>query len=146
MREMVERNWMAILTLLVCSAVLSTPAWAAREQEEGPAIAARRWRGGGGWEHGGGSPRPRRWEIDAIRTDDDTLTGEVMMAGSPLAERALLRGTICGRRVSGAITDRDGHHVADFTGVVGRNGSLRGTYQDRTGEVGRWSWEGSLPR
>jgi hypothetical protein len=137
---------MALLTLLACTAVLSTPAWAGRGQEDGPAIAARCWRGGGGWEHDGGSPRARRWDIDVTRADDGTLTGEVTMAGSPLTDRGQLRGTISGRRVAGAITDRDGHHVADFTGVVGRDGRLRGTYQDRTGEVGRWSWEGSLPR
>jgi hypothetical protein len=43
------------------------------------------------------------------------------------------------------VTDETGNHVATFVGTRTADGGLQGTYQDRTGEVGHWSWDGRLP-
>jgi len=142
------RNRKAVLTLIACCATLSTPARAEQAREERQAITARQVRGGGGWERDGrGAARAgQHWDIDVTRADDGRLEGEVTLAGSTLMGRGTLRGTINGRRVNGQIADANGNPVADFVGVVASDGGMRGTYQDRTGEVGRWNWDGPPPR
>jgi len=52
---------------------------------------------------------------------------------------------VAGSSVAGLITDDDGNHVARFSGtVIGE--SMKGTYTDRTGEVGDWNWDGGATR
>ena len=48
--------------------------------------------------------------------------------------------------MTGSIADAQGNHVADFVGAVMPSGALQGTYQDRSGEVGRWNWDGPWSR
>jgi hypothetical protein len=57
-----------------------------------------------------------------------------------------MKGRVEGSSVSGVILDDAGLHVATFTGKAYENGVFRGTYEDRTGEVGTWEWESPLPR
>ena len=124
---------LAIATLLGGLAAVSTPAPA---RERPPAL-----RGGGGWESPHGRA-PQRWEIDVTRRDDGVIEGRVTLYGSPLLRSGALRGAIEGRRVSGSISDDDGNHVATFIGRLLPAGGWRGTYQDRSGEIGRWTWDG----
>jgi hypothetical protein len=135
-----------IVTAAVCAAVVSVPAWAESAFDQRAAITARRLRGGGEWQNATARQAVRQWDLDMTRADDDSLSGSVTLVGSPLMQRGRLRGTIEGRRVSGSVTDEAGNHVATFVGAVTSDGGLQGTYQDRTGEVGRWSWHGQLPR
>jgi hypothetical protein len=103
------------------------------------------WRGAGGWQR---DPRgaAQRWEIDVTRRADDAIEGAVTLHGSPLMESGTLSGTIEGKTVSGRLRDRAGNHVADFVGRIAPDGSWRGSYRDRSGEVGRWSWDGRSAR
>jgi hypothetical protein len=101
-------------------------------------------RGAGGWQRDTRGAGPaQRWQIDLTRRDDDAVEGTVTLVGSPLMQTGTLRGAIEGRKVSGRITDPAGNHVADFVGRIAADGTWRGSYQDRTGEVGRWSWNGT---
>jgi hypothetical protein len=86
----------------------------------------------------------QRWDIDVTRADDDSLSGRVRLAGSPLTRSGVLRGRIEGRRVEGSLSDEAGNHVATFVGTLTPTGGVQGTYQDRSGEVGRWSWDGQF--
>lgn len=101
-------------------------------------------RGAGGWQRDARGGVAQRWQIDLTRRADDAVEGTVTLIGSPLLQTGTLRGTIDGRRIAGRISDPSGNHVADFVGRVGADGTWRGSYQDRTGEVGRWSWNGGL--
>ena len=121
-------------------AALSPPARAAIER---PAVRA--WRGAGLWQRDG-HDSGQRWQIDLTRRTDDAVEGTVTLSGSPLLTNGTLRGTIDGRQVSGRISDAAGNHVADFVGRIAPDGSWRGSYRDRSGEVGRWSWDGGAPR
>jgi hypothetical protein len=122
-------------------AALSPPARGAVERP-----GARAMRGAGAWQREGGGAAAQRWQIDLTRRVDDAIEGTVTLVGSPLLRTGTLRGTIAGRTVSGRISDPTGHHVADFVGRIAPDGSWRGSYRDRSGEVGRWSWDGTEPR
>jgi hypothetical protein len=132
------QHWLAAATLVVGLATASTPA--AAERTYGPAHGLR---GSGDWQRDGRAPQ--RWEIDLTRRDDTAIEGRVTLAGSPLLRSGVLRGTLDGRRVAGSVSDDDGNQVATFVGVILPSGTWQGTYQDRTGEVGRWSWNGAPP-
>jgi len=47
-------------------------------------------------------------------------------------------------QVSGAILDDGGNVLASFEGRVSATG-MSGTYRDRTGEEGDWSWDRPFP-
>lgn len=121
-------------------AALSPPAGAVGER---PTVTrpAGMLRGAGGWQRDGRAAQ--RWQIDLIHRADDEVEGTVTLTGSPLLHTGTLRGTIEGKRISGRISDPAGNHVADFVGRIGADGVWRGSYHDRTGEVGRWSWNGA---
>lgn len=144
----VQRRAFAVVVFLLCIAHTSSPTWGAANFVSPTSAVARPVRSNGNWQCDGerGAQVPQRWDIDLTRAADDALEGRVHLAGSPLLANGLLRGRVTGRRVAGSIDDAAGNHVADFVGVVAPNGSVRGSYQDRTGEVGRWSWDGPLPR
>ena len=74
------------------------------------------------------------------------LNPRAALVGSPMLTTGTLRGTIEGRQVTGRISDPAGNHVADFVGRIAPDGTWRGSYRDRSGEVGRWSWDGAAPR
>jgi hypothetical protein len=116
---------------------LSPPAWAVAER---PSLAS--LRGVGGWQGEARGGTAQRWQIDLTRRADDAIEGTVTLEGSPLLQTGTLRGTIEGRTVSGRLSDPAGNHVADFVGRIAPDGSWRGSYRDRSGEVGRWSWDG----
>jgi hypothetical protein len=133
-----------LLAVLVDLAVLSAPVPAQLAVDGPPAAAAYGLRGGGSWRgEGRAAARPaQRWDVDLTRADDGTIGGVVTLTGSPLAQRGVVSGRIDGRRVTGSIADPEGNHVATFIGTLTPAGGMRGTYQDRTGETGRWSWSG----
>ena len=53
------------------------------------------------------------------------------------------RGQDSGAFVSGIVKDESGEVAARFTGRIEPEGSMTGTYTDRTGEVGSWRWPDS---
>jgi hypothetical protein len=124
---------LAIATVLCGLAAASAPA-----RGRPPAL-----RGLGTWE----APATRavqRWEIDVTQREDGVIAGRVVLHGSPLLHHGALHGVLEGRRVSGRITDDAGNHAVSFVGRLHPAGGWRGTYQDRSGEVGRWAWDGLL--
>jgi len=146
------QRWVPIAVGVGCAAVTSIPIRADPARSERPAaeraaIEARQLRGGGSWQRGAEARRDaQQWDIDVMHADDDSLRGRVTVQGSPLIRDGILQGRIDGRRVEGNVMDDAGNHVATFIGTITRDRTLQGTYQDRTGEVGRWSWDGQLPR
>lgn len=147
---MVRSRWqrlVPILAAVACAAIVSTPAPGESQRDPRSRLTTRSLRGGGTWQGRADTQRPAlQWDIDLTRADDDSLFGRVTVVGSPLLQSGTLSGTIEGRRVAGSVTDEAGNHVATFVGTISASGGLQGTYQDRTGEVGRWSWDGHLPR
>lgn len=139
---------LVLATLLACAVAASASAAGPADSAPWPPLAARPLRGAGSWQREGqtGEPGGQQWDIDVTRSDGDALEGRVTIAGSPLLQSGTLRGHVAGRRVTGSIADAQGNHVAAFVGALTPGGALQGTYQDRTGEVGRWSWEGPPPR
>lgn len=110
------------------------------------AITARDIAGAGGWKTDGTAAHPlKRWNLDVHRGDDNSITGRVNLGGSPLASSGNVNGHIVGTLVTGTITDDDGKQVAKFHGQLNSQG-MSGTYTDRTGETGSWSWDGQLPQ
>jgi len=137
--------WVVAATVLSCTATISVPARAQPRPAQRPAVGARTMRGGGSWQKGAEVRRTtQRWEIDVTRADDDSLSGRVTLAGSPLMQSGVLRGKVAGRRIEGSLSDDAGNHVATFIGTLTPGGGGQGTYQDRSGEVGRWSWDGQF--
>lgn len=139
----IARAIVGAAVLFGATAVRADVAW---KGEERSAIRAKRMAGGGGWKGGRGGDRSRqRWQLDVQRADDGSLSGEVVLSGSPLARKANLMGKIEGRLVSGTLADERGQLVASFRGTISDRG-ISGEYTDRSGEVGDWSWEGTLPQ
>lgn len=128
---------LAIWVVAFGVAALSPPAWGLA-QRPGAAL-----RGAGGWQREARDGAPQRWQIDVTRRADDVIEGTVTLQGSPLMRTGTLRGTIEDRTVSGRLIDPAGNPVADFIGRIAPDGTWRGSYRDRSGEVGRWSWDGS---
>lgn len=109
-----------------------------------PAIRADELRGGGSWKTDGrGARSAQQWELDLQRAGE-RLTGSIRIADSPLLETGAVSARIRGTRVSGVILDGAGSEVAQFEGAVRRDG-MSGTYRDRTGESGEWTWHGPPP-
>jgi hypothetical protein len=110
------------------------------------AITASQLHGGGGWKPSAkAAVAGQQWHVDALRATDNTLRGRVSLGGSPLAQAGNLVGQISGQRLSGNVVDDNGKQIASFTGTVTSTG-ISGTYTDRTGETGNWTWDGPLPR
>ncbi|MBX3024858.1 hypothetical protein KF840_08100 [bacterium] len=127
---------LALCAVAIGLAALSPPAWGVASRG-GAAL-----RGAGGWQRDVRDGAAQRWQIDVTRRADDAIEGTVTLQGSPLMQTGTLRGTIEGKTVSGSLSDPAGNHVADFVGRIGPDGTWRGSYRDRSGEVGRWSWDG----
>lgn len=132
---------LAVWAVAFSLVALSPPAGA---MARGPDVAG--LRGAGGWQGAARGASAQRWQIDVTRRADDAIEGTVTLEGSPLMRTGTLRGTIEGRMVSGRLSDPAGNHVADFVGRIAPDGSWRGSYRDRSGEVGRWSWDGATAR
>jgi hypothetical protein len=110
------------------------------------AITAQQWHGGGGWKPSAkAAVAGQQWHVDALRATDNTLRGRVSLGGSPLASAGNLVGQISGQSLSGNVVDDAGKQIASFTGTIAATG-ISGTYTDRTGETGNWSWDGPVPQ
>lgn len=120
-------------------AALSPPAWGLAQL---PGDSS--FRGAGGWQRAADGGTLQRWQIDVTRRTDRAIEGTVTLQGSPLMQTGTLQATIEGKTVTGRLSDPDGNHVADFVGRIAPDGSWRGSYRDRSGEVGRWSWDGAI--
>jgi hypothetical protein len=79
------------------------------------------------------------------RGDDNSILGRITLEDSPLATAGNVVGRIDGRKLSGTIADDDGNDIATFEGTLTKT-RMSGTYIDRTGEVGSWSWDGPPPQ
>lgn len=130
-------------TLVIGLAGLSSPAPGVETGLLGPGEPVR---GSGTWQRDGGErAAPQRWSIDLTSAPDGRVEGAVTLDGSRLAHSGRLRGTITGRRIRGAVSDEAGNHLATFYGLRAATGTWHGSYEDRTGEIGRWSWDGKQP-
>jgi hypothetical protein len=101
--------------------------------------------GEGGWNTAGKVAKPtQRWHVDALKLTNGLLWGRLTVSNSPVLSEGNLQGQIAGSKVAGNVMDDDGNTLATFDGTVSPTG-MEGTYRDRTGEVGNWSWDGPLP-
>ena len=100
--------------------------------------ASGRW--GTGVEAAGAA---QRMMLRVRQSEDGTVAGSVQIAGSPLLRNGTLEGKIRGGFVTGVVKDESGEIAATFTGRVNPDGTMSGTYTDRTGEVGSWQWPDS---
>lgn len=122
------------------------PVLAADAVDAEPVIRSTEIHGDGDWQTRGVSKSAgRQWHLDLQRGPDDTLTGRVQLQGSPLGSAGTLHARIDGTHLSGTITGDDGQTIAKVQGELTKEG-FRGTYTDRTGEVGDWEWQGELPQ
>lgn len=125
-----------------------TPSISAESAPPGGSIPVRSWEihGQGVRRHSHKDDRlTQRRQLDVLRTDDNTIRGRVFVSDSLLIEVADLEGHIMGSRVTGRIVDDEDNRLADFTGTITPKG-IRGSYKDRTGEVGSRKREGPLPK
>jgi hypothetical protein len=54
-------------------------------------------------------------------------------------------GQISGQSLTGNVVDDNGKQIVSFSGTITATG-ISGTYTDRTGETGNWSWDGPVPK
>lgn len=106
-------------------------------------VPAGRSRSHGSWGESGGRRGMHPWALDVRREANDRISGRVDLGDSPLAAAGNVDGRIDGKLVSGRITDDVGQLIARFEGSITATG-MEGVYRDRSGEAGRWSWEGVL--
>jgi len=127
-----------------------------------PPALVRQFVGGGGWQSqksigplgdraigslGGPGPAASAgagWQVQLKQRDDDSLSGRVLIVGSPVLDHAQIQGQITGSEVDGVLLDDNGRQVGTFSGAV-RNDRVSGTYTTADGDVGDWSWDGALP-
>jgi hypothetical protein len=119
-------------------------------QETQPAAAGasalREMHGLGSWKAEGKAQRPaQRWNLDAVRLENDELRGRIAVSDSPVIPAGgNVEGRINGETVTGTIVDDAGNQLATFQGTI-TPGGIQGKYTDKTGEVGEWVWNGELP-
>ena len=145
MRHTTRMKLLAATATVVCVATVSIPGWAKAPRRESTAAtrSATHHRAARGSERRGGS---ERWDITVTRADDHVLEGHVTRSGAHGLQGGRIFGTFAGRRVSGTVTDPAGALLASFIGTISRRGGMSGTYHDRGGTAGRWTWEGPLVR
>ncbi|GIW45590.1 MAG: hypothetical protein KatS3mg077_2872 [Candidatus Binatia bacterium] len=83
---------------------------------------------------------PRGIRIDGVERTGSQITGRVTLEGSRLLRNGTLEGSVRGTFVSGVVRDESGQVAARFVGQVRPDGTMTGTYTDRTGEAGTWQW------
>lgn len=123
-----------LVSAFAASAVSQTMHEAAAIQKPGPAKP-------GYWQ----SEAPARAASRAMSVEirervGDQIRGRVTVVGSSLLEQGSIEGTVRGMFVSGVVRDERGEVAARFVGRVNANGTMSGTYTDRTGETGSWQW------
>ena len=101
--------------------------------------------GDGEWKPAGKTqPTAQRWQLDVHRDEHGSLRGRIAVHGSALFSSGNVEGKVDGDTVRGTVRDDEGAEIASFTGKVSGS-AMSGTYTDRTGEVGSWEWDGSVP-
>ncbi len=130
---------------IVCASTISIPtsAKAPPRQQHQP---AERKAMHGSASSSRASGRSEQWDITVTRATDRELEGHVTRSGRASLQGGRLHGAIAGSRVSGTVTDSGGALVATFIGTINRRGGMRGSFHDRTGASGQWSWDGPLIR
>lgn len=102
--------------------------------------------GAGEWKSNDQVVAPaQQWSLDAVRFDDGELRGRISVIDSPVVREGNVEGKVSGESISGRILDDDGNVLAEFKGRLA-DSVFRGTYRDRTGELGEWEWAGPPPR
>jgi hypothetical protein len=114
-------------------------------ESEPRAVTTEELHGGGGWvtASDGVTRIGQRWNIDALRFEDEQIRGRITVSGSRFFDEANVEGQFSGRGVFGKLVDDEGKELASFEGAVTSTGAS-GTYRDRSGDVGEWAWEGQL--
>lgn len=145
MHRLVIARLLPTVTAVLCAATVSIPGWAKSAHRQPTAIPTVRPHRGTRRDAAarGGA---ERWDITVTRADNTVLEGHVTRVGSTSLQGGRLRGTIAGRRVTGSVSDAAGALVATFVGTITQSGGIHGSYHDRSGAVGRWSWDGPLLR
>lgn len=95
----------------------------------------------GRWQSDGpvrGAAKGLRVQID--QRSGDTIRGRVLLDGSQLLRNGSVEAQVRGGFVTGIVRDEQGDVAARFVGRVDPDGTMSGTYTDRTGEVGSWQW------
>lgn len=135
-----------IVTIAISTCLLFPTAIAfAQELADHPVLTATTIHGDGAWKSDDKAAKAaQRWDLTLSRASDNSVSGHITVADSPLLTNGTIEGRLDGRRLSGIIFDETGNHAASFEGRVGADRVLRGTYVDRTGETGEWEWEGDL--
>jgi hypothetical protein len=134
---------MIVVAAVLVSAAVARTCFA---QSAPPAAITASQLHGGGWKPSARAAlATQQWHVDALRATDNTLRGRVSLGGSPLAAAGNLVGQISGQRLSGNVVDDNGKPIASFTGTIAATG-ITGTYTDRTGETGNWTWDGPVPK
>ena len=114
-------------------------------QVEREALAVGDSVGAGAWKAQGKIENPsQRWSVDVKRTADGSVSGQITVEDSPLLSSGTLVGKVEGQSIAGTINDDNGLQAATFSGRRSDSGTFRGTYEDRTGEVGTWEWDAQL--
>jgi hypothetical protein len=84
------------------------------------------------------------WQVQLKHLEDGSLSGRVVIVGSPVLDHAEIQGQVTGSEVDGVLLDDGGRQVGTFSGSIA-NGTVGGTYSTADGDVGDWSWEGKIP-
>lgn len=140
------RIWLSTVPTLAIVSTLAVAGVASADGDVGGLVPrAERMLGAGDWQtHGRNKLANQHWNLDLRRGPGNTLEGTVDLTGSPLATRGIVKAKLQGVIVDGTITGEDGELVATIHGYLTKLG-CEGTYTDRTGETGKWEWQGQLP-
>jgi len=138
------KNTVRILLIAACGSLHQQDVVLAQDAPQmKPALQAEEIRAQGDWAsatdvaaHAG-----QRWNLDALRFEDNEIRGRISVSGSPLFHSANVEGRLSGRGFFGKLMDDSGNELATFEGTVTSTGAS-GTYRDKTGDVGEWQWGG----
>jgi len=108
-----------------------------------PPALLRQFAGGGGWQSHGRRDR-QGWDVQLKHFDDGSLSGRVVIVGSPVLDHAQIQGQVTGSDVDGVLLDDSGRQVGTFSGTI-RNKRVSGTYTTADANLGSWEWDGALP-
>jgi hypothetical protein len=135
----IEIRFRVVVTRAAVGLVAGLGAVASVAAEPATAFVEGRAAGDGGWKRDGTASRSTsHLSVDLVR-DGNRISGSVDLTGSPLADRGVVSGAVRGDRVRGSIVSPEGEPIASFSGTIAADG-MAGTYRDRTGEQGTWSW------
>jgi hypothetical protein len=134
---------LAVAVLAAALAFLGREGARGEQNHGAPPGLVRQFVGGGGWQHRNDATR-QTWHVQLKRFDDGSLSGRVLIVGSPLLDHAEIQGQVTGSEVDGVLLDDGGRQVGTFSGTLS-NGTVSGTYTTADGDLGNWRWDGKLP-